>query len=415
VPEGFLRLSTVEEVIGLLEGALGAVRPEVEEVPLAAALGRVLAGDFAAGEDMPGFRRSTMDGYAVRSRDVGGAAEERPAYLELAGEVPMGGLAAESLADGHAMRISTGGALPEGADAVVMVENTELVGDTVEVLKGVAVAENTVGPDEDVAAGEVLIGRGRVLGPAQLGAMAGLGVTSIMVFGVPRVGIMSTGDELVAVEETPAPGQVRDINSMALAASVARAGCEPVTYGIVPDVIDEMLTVARRALGECDALIISGGSSAGVRDLTVKVLSALGPPGVLAHGIYLKPGKPTLAAVCGGKPAFGLPGNPASAMAVFGELVAPVLLMLRGERPGPASPTPRVAEAVLTRSVASATGRVDLVPVRLSLEGGTLQATPVTGKSSLIGTLARADGQLRVAAELEGIGKGQVVIVELLE
>jgi len=254
-----------------------------------------------------------------------------------------------------------------------------------------------------------------VLGPAQIGALVGLGIEGVEVFARPVVAILATGDELVAPGVTPAPGQVRDINTAALRAAVTRAGCEAHAYGIVEDDFERLLAVSREALAGCDALIISGGSSAGMRDLTVDILAELGRPGVLAHGIYLKPGKPTLIAVCGGKPVLGLPGNPASALAVFREIVVPLLERLKGEAPGPSSGVARLVEAVMERSVSSATGRLELVPVSLKVEGDALVASPVLGKASLIGTLARARGQVRVPEGKEGLEQGERVTVELLE
>jgi len=403
------------EAVAVLLESLGDMDLAVEEVGLAEALGRVLASDIFAPEDLPGFERSSMDGYAVRASDTFGASEGLPAYLELTGEVPMGAPAEIAVGPGQAVRISTGGVLPEGADAVVMVENTELSGATIEVVKGAAPGDNTVRPDEDVARGTFLFSRGQVVGPAQVGALAALGIQSVQVFKRPLVAIVSTGDELVPTEKRPGPGQVRDVNTAALCAAVVQAGCGARAYGIVEDDFDTLLTTSRAALRECDALIISGGSSAGVRDLTVDVLRELGEPGVLAHGIYLKPGKPTLIAVCDGRPVLGLPGNPASALAVFREVMVPLLKRLAGEEPGPTSIVPRVVEAVIERSVSSATGRLELVPVSLRLESGKLMATPVLGKSSLIGTLARARGQVRIPEGSEGLEAGERVTVELLE
>ncbi len=413
--EGFLELIHLPEAVALLLGSLPELERTVERLEPSEALGRVLARDLLSPEDLPGFERSTMDGYAVRASDTFGASESLPAYLELVGEVPMGAAPDLAVGPGQAAGISTGGVLPGGADAVVMVENTELSGGTVEVVKGVAPGDNIVRPDEDIARGAFLFGRGQVLGPAQIGALVGLGIESVEVFERPVVAIISTGDELVASDETPAPGQVRDINTAALRAAVRQAGCEARAYGIVADDFERLLAVSREALAGCDALIISGGSSAGMRDLTVDILAELGRPGVLAHGIYLKPGKPTLIAVCGGKPVLGLPGNPASALAVFREIVVPLLERLKGEAPGPSSGVARLVEAVMERSVSSATGRLELVPVSLKVEGDALVASPVLGKASLIGTLARARGQVRVPEGKEGLEQGERVTVELLE
>lgn len=411
MPEEFLNLVHLKEAVRLLLDHLPAGNAIPDEVEVSRALGRVIAGDIIAPEDVPGFNRSGMDGFAVRASDTFAASEGLPVYLERTGEVPMGRATAIEVAPEQAVRISTGGVMPEGSDAVVMVENTEVSGETVEVVKGVAPGENVIRKDEDIARGALLFSRGQVLGPAQAGALVALGITKVSVYRLPVVGIISTGNELVPPSEKPGPGQVRDVNSTALAASAVRAGCLARPLGIVADEFGLLLEASRRALAECDALVISGGSSMGVRDLTVDILDHLGPPGTLAHGIYLKPGKPTLIAVCDGKPALGLPGNPASALTVFQEVMVPVLAALRGEPRG--EPGTRTVEAVLERSVASATGRLELVPVSLGLEGELLKATPIPGKTNLIGTLARADGNVRITEGCEGIERGERVTVEL--
>jgi molybdopterin molybdotransferase len=412
--DSFLRLIHLDEAVRLLVESLPGPIARLEEVATGDALGRVVAEDVFSPEDLPGFDRSMMDGYAVRASDTFGASEGLPAYLTLAGEVLMGSEGDVPVGPGRAVRISTGGFMPPGADAAVMVENTELSGTTVEIVKAVAPGDNVVKRDEDIAAGALLLPKGLQIGPAQIGALAGVGISSVRVYERPVVGIMSTGDELVPTGEQPGPGQVRDVNTPALEASVIQAGCDAMSYGIIADELDRLLAAARRALEECDALLISGGSSAGVRDMTLEVLESLGERGVLVHGIYLKPGKPTLVAVSGGKPVIGLPGNPASALAVFRELVEPALSRLRGEEPGPVHAASRTVRAVMERSVASAPGRLELVPVALVQGPDGLIASPILGKSNLIGTLSRARAQVRLPEGVEGVEKGQTVTVELL-
>ena len=413
--DSFLRLIHLPEAVRLLLQSVPAGVGSPEQVKIEDALGRVSAEDVRSPVDLPGFDRSSMDGFAVKAADTFGAGEGSPAYLELTGEVPMGRAGEVAVGPGQAVRISTGGVMPEGADAVVMVENTELSGATVEVVKGVAPGENTIAYDEDVASGGLLVEKGMVLGPAQLGALAGVGLAAVQVYGRPVVSIISTGDEVVPAGTDPDPGQVRDINTIALAASVSRAGCVPLARGIVGDDFDSLLGAAREALEVSDVLLLSGGSSAGVRDMTLEVLNALGEPGVLAHGLYFKPGKPTLIAVCDGKLALGLPGNPASALAVFREVLAPALMKMRGEKPPPAGLAPRTVEAVMDRSVSSSPGRLELVPVALTESEDGLVASPILGKPNLIGTLVRARGQVRVGEGVEGLEQGQRVIVEMLE
>lgn len=415
MPEDFLKLIHVDEAVRMLLARVYGPVERVEDVDLREADGRVVADDIVSPEDLPGFDRSRMDGYAVKARDTFGAGESLPGYLELTGEVPMGGPAGIEVGRGEAVRISTGGVMPPGADAVVMVENTELEAGTVEVTRPVAPGENVILKDEDVSAGSVLLRAGTVLTPARLGALAGVGIAHLAVRERPVVAIISTGDEIVSPEREPGPGQVRDINSVELAAACRRAGCEPREYGIIADDLRELMDCARAALKECDALLISGGSSAGVRDMTLQVLEGLGDQGALAHGLYLKPGKPTLIAASGSKPIVGLPGNPASALAVFEEVMVPVLMKLKGQAAGPAVRVRRTVEAVIDRSVASSAGRMDLVPVSLRTNGEGMEASPVAGKANLIGTLIRADGQVRLPVGSEGVERGQRVIVELFE
>jgi molybdopterin molybdotransferase len=413
--EEFLELVHVDRAVDMLVAGLDGEPVSTEEIEATAAVGRIIGSDVVAGDDVPGFARSEMDGFAVRASDTFGATDGLPAYLALSGEVPMGAATDLEVKAGAALRISTGGVMPEGADAVVMVENTEVEGQTIEVVKGVAAGENVIRADEDIPAGTVVLAKGEVVGPAQVGALAALGIGTVGVFRKPVVGIISTGNELVGVEEDPKPGQVRDVNSSALKAAAESIGCEATIHGIVRDEPDMLLGAARSAIKDSDVVIISGGSSMGVRDVTEEVLRGLGSPGVLAHGIYLKPGKPTLLAVCDGKPVMGLPGNPASALVVFREVLAPVLSFLKGEERALLRPPPRTVEAVIGRSVASATGRLDLVPVRLEAGQDGLVAVPVMGRANLIGTLAKARGQVRIPEGSEGLEQGRRVTVELLE
>ncbi|MEW6547011.1 MAG: gephyrin-like molybdotransferase Glp [Bacillota bacterium] len=388
-------------------GAPGHARA-VELVGLEEALGRVLAADLVAREDVPGFARSTVDGYAVRAQDTFGASESLPAYLTLAGELRMGQAAERHLGDGECMAVATGGALPAGADAVVMLEHTETPGDgTVAVMRPVSPGENLVRPGEDVAAGQVVIRRGRVLRAPDLGVAAALGYTELPVFVRPRVAIVSTGDELVPPGETPGPGRVRDVNSHTLAAAVQAEGGNPRLLGIVPDdrpALDRALQEGLRA----DCLLVSGGSSVGARDLVAQAIASLGEPGILVHGVAVRPGKPVIAAVARSRPIFGLPGHPVSALVTFYLLVRPVLRFLAGAEPFPVEATVR---ARLGRNLASRPGVEEYVRVSLCRDGGVLVAHPVLGKSGLISTLARAWGLVRIPAEATGLAQGEEVEV----
>ncbi|HTD78057.1 MAG TPA: gephyrin-like molybdotransferase Glp [Chloroflexota bacterium] len=386
-------------------------RVEMEEVPTVEALDRVLAADVHSPSDLPTFRRSTMDGFAVRAADTFGATEGLPAYLDIVDEVFMGHAPTRGLGTGQCARIATGGMLPENADAVVMVEQTQEVGPTtIEALRAVAPGENVVQIGEDVRTGDPILAAGHRLRPQDLGGLVALGITSVRVARRLRVGIVSGGDELVAPSEEPGRGQIRDINSYTLAAMIRRDGHVPCLAGIFPDEYAALDSAARTALAANDVVILSAGSSVSARDMTAQVVDSLGKPGVLVHGVSLKPGKPTILAVCDGKPVFGLPGNPVSCMVTYDLFVAPTLARLCGAT----SPPRTSVTARLTRNIASATGREDYIQVRLERrQDGGFDAVPVFGKSNLIFTLIRADGMLKIPLDAGGLPAGVQVDVVL--
>ena len=384
---------------------------DTEVVATGDALDRVLAEDVRSPEDLPTFRRSTMDGFAVRAADTFGATEGLPAYLEVVDEVRMGRSSSHPLGTGECARIATGGMLPDTADAVVMVEQTQEVGPTtIEALRAAAPGENVVQVGEDVRAGDLVVPRGRTLRAQDLGGLVALGVTSVRVARQLRVGIVSGGDELVEPSRLPGPGQIRDINSYTLSALIRRDGHLPCVAGLVPDEYAELEHAAKQALKDNDVVVLSAGSSVSARDMTAQVVDSLGRPGVLVHGVSLKPGKPTVLAVCDGKPVFGLPGNPVSCMVTYDLFVAPTLAHLAA-----ATQTPRrTVSARLTRNIASATGREDYIQVRLERrQDGGLDALPVFGKSNLIFTLIRADGMLKIPLDVGGLNAGANVEVVL--
>jgi molybdopterin molybdotransferase len=395
-----------------LDELLRNLTPRVvaERVRTRDALDRVLAEDLVSPADLPGFPRSTMDGFAVRAADTFGATEGLPAYLQVIGEVLMGRAPDLTLGPGQCTRIATGGMLPPSADAVIMVEQTQEVGtDTIEALRPVAPGENVIQVGEDVRAGQPLLTKGHTLRPQDLGGLMALGITSVSVARRLRVSIVSGGDEVVDPEQTPGPGQVRDVNSYTLAAVVRHAGHEPCLLGVFPDLYSELERAAQRALPDSDVLILSAGSSVSLRDMTAQVIASLGRPGVLVHGVSVKPAKPTILAVCNGTPVFGLPGNPVSCIVSFDLFVAPTLAHLTGA----VRPPRRTVTATLARNVASAPGREDYVQVRLESRDGTLYAVPVFGKSNLIYTLIRADGMLKVPLDKGGLAEGEPVEVVL--
>lgn len=414
MPE-FLQLLPPDEALTRLIQNL-SLHPAPEEVETAAALGRVTTTGIVAGNPLPSFARSTVDGFALRAADTHGASESLPAYLKVAGEVLMGGTPDFSLAPGFCALIHTGGMLPDGANSVVMVEHTQGVRpDEVEVLRPVAVGENVLKAGEDVQAGQEVIPAGTRLRPAEIGGLMALGITRLQATQRPRVGILSSGDEVVDPQVDPAPGQVRDVNAYSLSALVEEAGGLPARYGIIPDRAEALLDSAACALAACEMVVITAGSSASARDLTAQVINEMGAPGVLVHGVNVRPGKPTILGVCGGKAVIGLPGNPVSALVIASLFVTPVVEALLGLRYN--RPRPYIA-ARLSLNLPSAAGREDWVAVRLVRQPipGTVEylAEPVFGKSNLIFSLARADGLVRIEPDATGLSAGEIVPVRLI-
>ena len=388
--------------------ALTALAPSRRSAVWRAApgVGAVPASDVEAGEDLPAHPRATVDGYAVRASDTYAASETLPAFLEVTGAVAMGRAPEGEVGPGGAMTIPTGGLLPHGADAVVMVEHTtEPMPGHVELMRGVAPGDGVLHPGEEARAGDVLVPAGRPLRAADLGLLAAAGVTEIAAHAPPRVGIVSTGDEVVpGATARLAPGQVRDACAPALAGLVAEAGGEPVLRGIVPDDAVALERALAAAVAEDDMVVVSAGSSVGARDLTATVAARLGE--VVCHGLAVKPGKPTLLADCGGVPLVGLPGNPRSALVVFRLVGVPLVRTVAGITSPPPAPAVR---ARLGRDVPSAAGRLDVVQVAVA-DG---VATPLFGSSALLGPMVRADGWIRVAEADTGLAAGTEVEVEL--
>jgi molybdopterin molybdotransferase len=406
MPE-FLNLIPPEQALSRLLGNF-SVELKTEHIPLEHALGRVTAEPVVAAGALPPFPRSTVDGYAVLAAATYGASEGLPAYLSLSGEVPMGAPALQSLVPGSAILIHTGGMLPGHADAVVMLEYTQQASGMVEVLRPVAVGENLIRTGEDVQPGEQVIPAGKRLRPQEIGGLAALGKTVVLVAARPRVGILSSGDEVVPPENEPGSGQVRDANSYSLSALVQDVGGEAIRYGIFPDQLEPLIDGAQQALRDCDIVLFTAGSSASARDLTAQVINHLGKPGVLVHGVGVRPGKPTILAVCQGKVVIGLPGNPVSALVIARLFLKPVLerylgIFGAGLRPG--------LSARLTVNLPSQAGREDWVPVRLTQEPAGYKAEPIFSKSNLIFSLVRADGLVRVPADATGLAANDQVWV----
>lgn len=389
---------------------------EGEEVDAEGALGRITSRPVEAPHALPSFRRSTMDGYAVRAADTFGASETLPAFLKVVGEVPMGKAAHISPGPGEAALVHTGGMIPESADAVVQVELTQAMAEVtdfpyeIEVFKAMGVGQNVLQVGEDVKKGEQILPAGHLLRPQDVGGLMALGITNVDVTRRPRVAILATGDEVVPPRATLAPGQIRDINSYSVGAQTRQAGGIPQLGGIVPDTLEELQSSAERALAENDMLVMSAGSSVSIRDMTVRVIEELGEPGVLLHGVATRPGKPTIVGAVDGKPVLGLPGNPVSAMIQFDMFGTPAIYWLQGLKERPRR---GVVWARLSQNLASEAGREDYVPARLQDQDEELLAVPVFGKSNLIYTLVNADGLIKVPLNKSGLPAGEWVEVRL--
>jgi len=409
---GLPKLVPVDQALRTFLGAIPDPGPgSTEQIRTEDALGRALAEPVTAPHPLPPFDRTTVDGYAVRAADTLGASSTHPASFNVAGEVLMGTAPQLGVERRQAALVHTGGMIPSGADAVVMIEDTHAVNGTeIEVLKPVAFGQNVIREGEDVAAGQVVIPAGVRLRPQEIGGLMALGIVRVQVRARPRVALLSTGDEVVSPEAQPAPGQIRDVNSYTLGALVEQAGGQPIRYGIIRDSAAELEAVSRRAHAESDLVAIAAGSSVSVRDLTAGVIQTLGPPGILVHGVSIRPGKPTILAVCNHVPVIGLPGNPVSALVVAGLFLLPALRKLLGLR-GPEWHS--VRQARLTSDVNSTTGREDYLPVRLEVSPEGLLAAPVHGGSNLIFTLVRADGLIRIPPESAGLEQGSFVEVRL--
>lgn len=382
-----------------------------EHIHVTQSLGRILSTSVVSSENLPGFDRSSMDGYAVLAEDTYGASDANPKELKLVGRIDMGQDASvlPALQNGEAIGISTGGMLPPGADAIVIIEETELEGDQLIVLKPAAPGTAVIRADEDFKQGEQILPVGHRIRAQDIGAFLGVGITQIDVLTQLQVGVISTGDELVPPEQKVTLGQVRDINSYTTAAQIRELGATPISYGIVVDQRKQLADAVSQGLAECDAVLISGGSSVGVRDATMDILDHMGE--VFVHGIRVAPGKPTIFAMCGDKPVIGLPGNPVSSMVVFEIFVAPILL----KRSGSTQLKKHAAQvrAILSKSIPSAKGRDDFVRVKLSKQDDITYAEPIYAHSNNISSLSKADGILPIPADVEGFARDESVVIEL--
>jgi len=408
----FLTLLLPTDALGILMTNLPSTNLIKEKVSVENALGRIIAEDLHSQESLPAFDRSTVDGYAVLASDTFGASENLPAYLTLSDDIPMGQPAKTRLRYRFAALIHTGGMLPPGADAVVMLENTQVTGTgEIEILRPAAPLENILKAGEDVQPGQLIMSQGTLIRPEEIGGLCALGIQSILCFSQPQIGILSSGDEVIPANQTPLPGQVRDINSYTLSALVEKFGGIPTRHGIVPDLEEVFRSRLRAVLDQSDCVIITAGSSASTRDLTAKVIQQMGKPGVLVHGVNIKPGKPTILAICDGKPVIGLPGNPVSALVIARLFLIPIIQRLSGLKLSPITTT---ISATLSTNLPSQAGREDWVPVRLFSTPTGWGAEPIFYKSNLIFSMVQADGLIQIPSASNGLPAGEVVDVVIL-
>lgn len=407
----FFKVVTPEEARRALLAEPPAATERIETV---SARARVLGEDLYSPVDLPHFHRAGMDGYAVRAKDTFGASASQPGYLNLVGAVEMGREITRPLAKGEAMRISTGGMLPPESDGVVMIEYAEELGDhIVEIHRGISPWRNVIRIGDDISKGALVFSRGRRLRSHDLGALTGIGISSLCAYKKPRVSLISTGDEIVAAEQAPLPGQVRNINQHSLAALIAECGADLMDFGVIRDDRAALVRALEDALSWGDLVLLSGGSSVGTKDIALEAILSFPESRIVFHGISVSPGKPTVFAHAAGKPVFGLPGYPVSALVIFDLFAAPLIRTMGGEEPAAAYRFQKTARAVLRTNIASQPGREDYVRVSLERVGDHVYAVPLPNKSGAIFTLVKADGMVRIDLNREGIEQGEEVEVIL--
>jgi len=407
-------LLPVEKALKLLLNYAPFKRTVEVNLPIDKSYKMVLSKDIISPEDLPSFSRSTVDGFAVNSSDTFGATESLPSYLNIIAEILMGERPEFWVNKGECAKIATGGMLPEGTDSVVMFEHTQQIdGRMLEILKPVSPGENVIPVGEDARKDECILKRGRRLRPQDIGALAGIGITEVWVYERPSVSIISTGDEIVPAEKSVKPGQVRDINSYTLSGLISDSGGIPVKKGIFNDQYEIIKDVVKDSLNNCDMVLITGGSSVGAKDMTSKVIDDLGKPGVLFHGVSLKPGKPMIGGVINDIPIFGLPGHPAAVNVCFEVFIRPVLKIQSGCNGSPFDKEKRNVKARIAKNISSSPGREEHIGVTLEERNGELWAIPLLGKSGLITTLTRADGTAVIPLRKLGVQEGEFVEVRL--
>jgi len=404
----FHRLASIEESYSILLANTEHGAKE-EQLALSNARGRVLATDVFSGVDLPPFDRAEMDGYAVSSEDIEGASDQRPVSLEVISSISAGDGPSVEVRRGTCAEIATGAPLPRGADSVVMVEYTSRKGGTVTFFRGVAPSENVASSGSDVQIGEMVLRQGTVIGTREVAILSAIGLASVRVFQLPRVGIISTGNELVPPGGSLSFGKIYDVNSTSLMAAVGEAGGEGIYYGHANDDYDSIRSAIEDAIKEFDLVLLSGGTSAGTGDLAYRVIEDLCTPGILVHGLKVKPGKPTIVASHKGKAIIGLPGYPVSALMIFDQLVKPFIGLMSGNSAKPA----QLQRGRLAQRVNGAKGRRWLLPVHVIKSRDAPVVHPIIASSGATSALAKADGYVVVSEEDEYVDAGEAVMVRL--
>jgi len=405
---------TVENALELIFSNFSPKLPHEKSLKISESYGRILSRDIASPEDLPNFSRSTVDGFAVAASDTFGATEGMPAYLNIQYEILMGEEPDCELKKGEAAKIATGGMLPKGADAVVMLEHTQKIDEMMmEVVKPVAPGENVIQAGEDAKKDEIILKKGHKLRPQDIGVLAGLGITDIRVYEKLKCSILSTGDEIVPPDQPIKTGQVRDINSYNLAGLILNEGAVPLLKGIFKDEYTVIRNVMQESLEDSDMVLITGGSSVGAKDVTAKVINDLGKPGVLFHGVSLKPGKPLIGGIVNGIPIFGLPGHPAAVTVCFEIFIKSVLKRLSGLSKDRFDKEKHTIKARIAKNISSSPGREEHIGVALEERNGEVWAVPILGKSGLITTQIKADGMAVIPLRKLGVQEGEIVEVRL--
>ncbi len=403
---GFQKLTSIEEALQLFFDRLRIEQLKTVTILLHEALNRVLAEDIIAEEDLPRFDRSAVDGYAVKAEDTFGASQFKPKILQITDN--------EEVGDNQAKQVWTGNLIPKGADAVVMLENTKRINnEKVEIWLSLTPGENVSKKGEDIHKGEIAIEAGTRLKPHHLGLMVALGMAKVKVFEKPKVAILATGNELVEIGGKPSKDQIFEANTLVLSALCRELGAEPLDLGIARDDVNEIFEKLEFGLEKADAIITTGGTSVGVSDLVPEAVNKIGKPGVIVHGVAMRPAMPTALAVAAGKPIVILSGNPVAAMIGFEVFARPLICRMLGLKRKESRP---VVKAKITRRVTATLGRKTFVRVRVFQKNGELFAEPVSARGSgIISTMTKANGYVVVPENREGLEEGESVSVHLFD